>query len=82
MITQAEVKQLIDHFRNQKSETESVEFKEGKREDFEKILLDKLPDVLDISQKQNKIKNNLQSLKRQGLIEPRGKVWTMSKLDT
>ena len=57
-------------------------FEEGKREDFEKILLDKLPDVLDISQKQNKIKNNLQSLKRQGLIEPRGKVWTMSKLDT
>lgn len=58
-----------------------VKFGEGKREDFEKILLDKLPDVLDISQKQNKIKNNLQSLKKQGFIEPKGKVWKMSKLD-
>jgi ATP-dependent DNA helicase RecG len=54
-------------------------FKVGKREDFEKILLDKLPDVLDIIQKKNKIKNNLQSLKKQGIIEPLGKSWTMSK---
>lgn len=54
-------------------------FKVGKREDFEKILLDKLPDVLDIIQKKNKIKNNLQSLKKRGIIEPLGKSWTMSK---
>ena len=54
-------------------------FKVGKREDFEEILLDKLPDVLDITQKKNKIKNNLQSLKKQGVIEPLGKAWTMSK---
>lgn len=54
-------------------------FKEGKRSDFENILLDKLPDVLDIPQKQNKVKNNLQSLRRQGLIEPDGKIWRMSK---
>jgi ATP-dependent DNA helicase RecG len=54
-------------------------FKVGKRENFEKILLDKLPDVLDIIQKKNKIKNNLQSLKKQGIIEPLGKSWTMSK---
>ncbi|MCC8359499.1 RNA-binding domain-containing protein [Salinimicrobium sediminilitoris] len=54
-------------------------FGEGKRTDFELILLDKLPDVLDISQKQNKIKNNLQKLRRQGIIEPFGKVWKMSK---
>lgn len=54
-------------------------FSVGKREDFESILLDKLPDVLDITQKKNKIKNNLQSLKRQGIIEPLGKAWIMSK---
>lgn len=55
-------------------------FKQGKREDFEKILLDKLPDVLDIQQKRNKIKNNLQSLKNEGKIEIHGKLWKMSNV--
>lgn len=55
-------------------------FGEAKREDFEKVLLDKLQDVLDIHQKKNKIKNNLQSLRKQGLIEIKGKIWKMSKL--
>ncbi|MDP2303830.1 MAG: putative DNA binding domain-containing protein [Ignavibacteria bacterium] len=55
-------------------------FGEAKREDFEKVLLDKLPDVLDIQQKKNKIKNNLQSLRKQGLINIKGKIWKMSKL--
>lgn len=55
------------------------QFGTGKRADFEKILLDKLPDVLDITQKKNKVKNNLQSLKKQGIIEPFGKTWRMSK---
>jgi len=36
-------------------------------------------EVLDISQKKNKIKNNLQSLRKQGIIEPQGKFWKMSK---
>lgn len=53
-------------------------FGEGKKSDFENILLDKLPDVLDIEQKKNKIKNNLQYLRKQGIIEPFGKVWRMS----
>lgn len=56
-----------------------LEFKEGKKEDFEKILLDKLPEVLDISQKKNKIKNILQSLKNQDKIRVEGKFWKMSK---
>ncbi|MBN1116288.1 MAG: putative DNA binding domain-containing protein [Bacteroidales bacterium] len=55
-------------------------FGEGKREDFEKVLLDKLPDILDLSQKSNKIKNNLQKLRIQGFIYPDGKIWRMSKL--
>jgi ATP-dependent DNA helicase RecG len=54
-------------------------FGEAKREDFEKVLLDKLPDVLDIQQKKNKIKNNLQNLRKQGLTEIKGKIWKMSK---
>jgi ATP-dependent DNA helicase RecG len=55
------------------------EFKEGKKDDFEKILLDKLPEILDISQKKNKIKNILQSMKNQGKIKVEGKIWKMSK---
>jgi len=54
-------------------------FKEGKKEDFEKILLEKLPDVLDIQQKRNKIKNNLQSLRKAGRVDIEGKIWKMSK---
>lgn len=55
------------------------EFKEGKKDDFEKILLDKLPEVLDINQKKNKIKNILQSLKNEDKIRVEGKIWKMSK---
>ena len=54
-------------------------FKNGRRQDFEEMLLDKLPDVLNKQQKRNKVRNNLQSLKKQKLIEPYGKSWKMSK---
>lgn len=56
-----------------------TEFGEGKRSDFEKILLDKLPDVLSAEQKSNKVKNNLQFLKGEGIIVSVGKVWKMYK---
>jgi ATP-dependent DNA helicase RecG len=58
---------------------EYKEFKTAKRVDFGNILLDKLPDILDINQKKNKIKNNLQALKKADKIENIGKVWQMSK---
>jgi ATP-dependent DNA helicase RecG len=54
-------------------------FKEGKREDFEQVLLDKLPDVLDNAKKRNKVRNILQKMRREGLIEPKGKTWIMTK---
>ena len=54
-------------------------FGEGKREDFEKVLLDKLPDVLHLQQKRNKVRNILQKMRREGLIMPHGKSWKMSK---
>ncbi|CAK8715377.1 ATP-dependent DNA helicase RecG [Candidatus Electrothrix laxa] len=54
-------------------------FEKGQRADFEKILLDKLPDVLDESQKKNKVKNLLQSMRKSGVIEILGKTWAMSK---
>ena len=54
-------------------------FKEGKRQNFESVLLEKLPDILSIEQKRTKIKNNLQALRKKGIIEINGKIWKMSK---
>lgn len=51
----------------------------ARRADIDKLLLDKLPEVLDQQQKANKIKNLLQALKNQGVIEPQGKLWKISK---
>jgi hypothetical protein len=43
-------------------------------------VLDKLPEIFfDISQKKNKIKNILQSIKNQGKIKVEGKFWKISK---
>ena len=52
-----------------------TKFGEGKREDFEAVLLDKLPDVLTLEQKRNKVRNILQKMRREGLILPEGKTW-------
>lgn len=54
-------------------------FGEGKREDFEKLLLDKLSDVLTVDKKKNKIRNILQKMKQEKMIFPEGKNWKMSK---
>jgi len=56
-----------------------TKFGEAKRSDIDDLLLDKLPDILDSKQKANKIKNFLQSLKLQGVIDVKGKCWRMSK---
>jgi ATP-dependent DNA helicase RecG len=55
------------------------EFGDSLKSDFEKVLLDKLPDVLDEAQKKHKIKNLLQQLKNNGIIYPEGKIRKMSK---
>jgi ATP-dependent DNA helicase RecG len=54
-------------------------FKQGKSRDFEKVLLSKLSDNINLQQKRNKIKNLLQSLKNEGKIVPYGKVWKLSE---
>lgn len=55
---------------------------EGKRENFEKILLDKLPDVLTLEQKKHKIKNVLQKIKREVKIKVNeNRAWVLDKLD-
>jgi len=44
-------------------------FKKGKRADFEKVLIDKLPDVLSHDQKKDKVKNILQKMRRENKIK-------------
>ena len=55
------------------------EFEKAKRSDFFKVLVDKLPDILNENQKENKIKNYLQELRIDGQIEINGKYWKMAK---
>lgn len=57
-------------------------FGKAKRSDIDTLLLDKLPDVLDKTQKNHKVKNLLQALKHEGLIKPEGKSWRISKSQT
>jgi len=52
-------------------------FGEGKKSDFDDLLLDKLPEALNKHQRQNKIKNLLQNLKQSGDIMVKGKKWTL-----
>lgn len=54
-------------------------FEKGERTDFENLLMDKLPDILNIQQKKNKIKNNLQALRKSGEITNTDKIWALSK---
>lgn len=54
-------------------------FKTAKKADLEEILLEKLGDSMTDIQKKNKIKNILQSLRRDGVIEPHGKEWILCK---
>jgi ATP-dependent DNA helicase RecG len=56
-----------------------AKYREAKRVDIEKLLLDKLPEVLDEKQKYNKIKNLLQSMKNKGLVSPNGKIWRLTR---
>ena len=43
------------------------------------IFLDKLPHVLDEEQKKNKVKINLQALRKSRKIEPERRTWHLSK---
>ena len=55
-------------------------FKRGKRSDFEKVLLDKLPDVLSPDQKKDKIKNILQKMRRENkIILSENRQWSLDE---
>lgn len=70
----------LDNDYIQKIITDYLErFGSAMRSDLENVLMNKLSEGLDDSQKINKIKNNLQSLRNKGIIEVKGKIWKMSK---
>ena len=55
-------------------------FKIASRFDFEKMLLDKISDLLDEKQKKDKVKNILQKLKKLGKISlNQERKWILSK---
>jgi ATP-dependent DNA helicase RecG len=58
----------------------------GKKRDFMRLLLSKMPDVLSKKQKEHKVQYLLKSLKNKGLIQmdsdnPRTASWVLSKKD-
>src|SRR5690606_13426863 len=60
-------------------------FGEANRKNFDKLLIDKLSDALDESQKKKFVTNLLQDMRRDGVIRPvegkrgRGAKWELSK---
>jgi len=52
-----------------------LKFGSASRTDLDELLLDKLPDVLDETQKYNKVTNLLASLRRAGKIHVIGRKW-------
>ncbi len=52
-------------------------FGHAKRLDIDKLLLDKLSSVLDETQKKNKVRNMLQRMRNQRLIDIEGKTWRL-----
>lgn len=54
-------------------------FGQGDRKAFEQILLPKLPEVLNRDQKKTKIKNILQSMRKEGIIILDDRLWKLSK---
>lgn len=55
-------------------------FNQATRTDIDKILLDKLPDILDATQKSNKIKNLLQKLKKDKKIKWANRCWILDEI--
>lgn len=50
-------------------------YKDATRKDLEALLVDKLPEILDEKQKQNKLSNLLASLRKKGKIKNIGTIY-------
>lgn len=53
-------------------------FKQGKLTDFEKMLVNKLPQVLDQDQRKNRVRNLLQKMRREGVVTSKGRAWYLT----
>lgn len=54
-------------------------FKSASRKEVEELLMDKLPEVLDETQKYNKVTNLLASLRKEGKIHVKRRIWFLCK---
>lgn len=63
---------LDDGFYRKLIEDYLRKYGQATRQDLDKLILPKLPDVLDVDQKQNKLRNLLQAMRRAELIEREG----------
>ena len=52
-------------------------FERGRLADFDKMLANKLPQVLDDKQRKNKVRNLLQKMRRDGLVVSEGWSWSL-----
>ncbi|MGM8898665.1 MULTISPECIES: RNA-binding domain-containing protein [unclassified Psychrobacter] len=50
-------------------------FERGRLADFDKMLANKLPQVLDDKQRKNKVRNLLQKMRRDGLVTSKNQTW-------
>lgn len=54
-------------------------FDSASRKEIEELLMDKLPEVLDETQKYNKVTNLLASLRKEGKIYVKRRIWFLCK---
>ena len=54
------------------------DYRLGRLADFDKMLANKLPQVLDDKQRKNKVRNLLQKMCRDGLVVSEGWSWTLA----
>ena len=55
-------------------------FKKANRADIERLLFDKISEILTEKQKKDKVKNLLQSLRLENMIELEKKFWKLKKV--
>jgi len=53
-------------------------FERGRLADFDKMLTNKLPQVLDDKQRKHKVRNLLQKMRRDGLVISKNQVWYLA----
>lgn len=53
-------------------------FERGRLADFDKMLTNKLPQVLNDKQRKNKVRNLLQKMRRDGLVTSKDQTWYLA----